>query len=208
MNSPEITKYCNLMEKIKVRMGVFDFFVTGEGHALYKPTTAESACLQLRKILELIAMASLIANKDAYSKVHRNFKKHWRVSLLFKDLEKLNPGFYPRPVILVPPENPQADIQFNDRVGDFMTKEEFIKAYKLCSAILHSENPYAKDIDYNIYEEKLAGWGQKIVNLLDLHRISLLDNKESYLVQMNNATDGRVHLLKAIPRTTRYLNNK
>jgi hypothetical protein len=76
VNDPEITKYSNLMEEIKVRMSVFDFFTAGDGHALYKPTTIESTCLQLRKVLELIAMASLVANKEAYSNVHKNFAKH------------------------------------------------------------------------------------------------------------------------------------
>ena len=64
--SPDIVKYCDLMEEIKLRMNVIDFFIYGRGHALYPTPTLESGCLQLRKVLELIAFGSLVANKGAY----------------------------------------------------------------------------------------------------------------------------------------------
>ena len=202
MNNPGSIEYCNLMEKIKIRLGVFDFFTTGQGHALYKPTTAESACLQLRKILELIAMASLIANKEAYSAAHKNFAKHWNAKRIFKDLERINPDFYPRPVIAVPAESPGTDLHFKERDNDFLSKDEFIEVYTKCSTILHAENPFGSNIDYNDYERELPEWREKIFNLLDLHRISLLDNKEIYFIQMEGETDGKVNLYAAIPKTT------
>ena len=40
-------------------MEVIDFFLQGRGSAIYVPTTVETSCLQLRKILELIAFGSL-----------------------------------------------------------------------------------------------------------------------------------------------------
>ena len=199
MNDPEITQYSNLMEEIKVRMSVFDFFTIGEGHALYKPTTIESACLQLRKILELIAMASLVANKDAYSAAHKGFAKHWNAKRLLKDIERINPDFYPRPVILAPPKDPGAQVRFIDRKEDFLTKAEFVEVYLRCSKMLHAENPYASKIVYKDYERDLPEWRLKVVNLLDLHWISLLDKKELYLIQMKGDTDGKVNLYATVP---------
>ena len=58
MSEPDIQKYCDLMEEIKRRTSVIDFFLSGSGHALFQPITLESMGLQLRKILELIAFGS------------------------------------------------------------------------------------------------------------------------------------------------------
>ncbi len=200
MNDPEITQYSNLMEEIKVRMSVFDFFTTGQGHALFKPTTIESVCLQLRKVLELIAMASLVANKEAYSAAHKGFAKHWNAKRLLKDLERLNPDFYPRPVRVAPSIKPGTQVHFIDRENDYLNKDEFVELYLKCSKMLHAENPFAKRIDYKDYERDLPVWRQKIINLLDLHWISLLDKTELYLIQMKGEVDGKVNLYSSIPR--------
>jgi hypothetical protein len=48
-------KYRAVLIEIKQRTAVVDAFMFGTVHALYVPTTIESTCLQIRKILELIA---------------------------------------------------------------------------------------------------------------------------------------------------------
>lgn len=63
--APPINLHAAQMREIKRRTEVIDFFLHKSGHALYQPTTIESICLQFRKILELIAFSSLIANKDS-----------------------------------------------------------------------------------------------------------------------------------------------
>ena len=55
------SKYADCMEEIKKRTEVVNGFFTGKCHAMYVQTTAESVSLQIRKILELIALASLAA---------------------------------------------------------------------------------------------------------------------------------------------------
>src|ERR1043166_302234 len=99
---PDIEKYCGVMEEIKLRINVVNFFISGQGHALYQPPTLESACLQLRKILELIAFGSLVANKDAYTSVYAKFSKEWNAEDLLRKLAQVNPAFYPVPIIEVP----------------------------------------------------------------------------------------------------------
>jgi hypothetical protein len=83
-----IEKYCGLMEEVKLRMGVADHFLTGRGNALYEPPTLESVCFQIRKILELIAFGSLIANRDAYSTAYSKISKTWNAGDLLRELEK------------------------------------------------------------------------------------------------------------------------
>ncbi len=65
-------KYRALLIEIKRRTKVIDAFLSQQAHAFYVPTTIESSCLQLRKILELIAFGSLVANLDEFSKQHQN----------------------------------------------------------------------------------------------------------------------------------------
>ena len=42
-------KYCDLMEEVKRRISVVNHFLSGQGHAVYQPTTLETVCLQIRK---------------------------------------------------------------------------------------------------------------------------------------------------------------
>jgi hypothetical protein len=69
-------KYRAVLIEIKRRTAVVDSFLFGQAHALYVPTTVESVCLQIRKILELVAFSSLIANREIYSAQHKKFAEH------------------------------------------------------------------------------------------------------------------------------------
>ena len=91
------SQYADCMEEIKKRKAVVDGFLTGKCHAMYLQTTAESIGLQIRKILELIALASLVANRSEYQKFRTNFHRDWNGKRILETLEKANPNFYPRP---------------------------------------------------------------------------------------------------------------
>jgi hypothetical protein len=114
-SDPDIEKYCGLMEEIKLRMNVVEFFISGKGHALYEPPTIESTTLQLRKILELIAFGSLVANKDSYSAVYAKVSKTWNAGDLLRELEDVNPEFYPAPVVQVASKIPGAFMEHKKR---------------------------------------------------------------------------------------------
>jgi hypothetical protein len=62
-----IRQYTNVMVEIKRRSRVIDHFMSGKNAAIYMPTTTETIGLQFRKIFELIAFASLAANKKLYA---------------------------------------------------------------------------------------------------------------------------------------------
>ena len=96
MSSPYV-KYADCMEEIKKRKVVVDGFLSGTCHTMYVQTTAESICLQIRKILELIALASLAANSAEYERYSRNFRRDWNGKRILETLEKANPRFYPQP---------------------------------------------------------------------------------------------------------------
>jgi hypothetical protein len=199
MSEPDIAKYCDLMEELKRRTAVIDFFLVGGGHALYQPPTIESVALQLRKVLELIAFGSLVANKESYSAAYARFAEHWNARLMLRDIDRINPDFYPRAVIEAPSTHPKTMHNLQDRGPDYLTKEEFEKAYEKCGAILHAENPYGSRVDYAYYAERLPVWRTQIVNLLNNHQIRLVGEKGFYLIHMKEDQDDKVHYYKFEP---------
>jgi hypothetical protein len=196
MSELDIKRYCNLMEEVKRRMNVIDFFISGGGHALFKPTTTESVSLQIRKILELIAMGSLVANKESYSKIYADFAKSWNAEYLMKDLERVNQNFYPRPIVEIPSKTKGVKTDLKERPVDYLTKNEFVKVYKKCGAIMHSGNPFGSHVDYKYYENNIPIWAQKIVNLLVCHQIQLVNSNIFYIIHMLEERDGKVHFYK------------
>jgi hypothetical protein len=193
MQQPDIIKYCNLMDEIKRRTAVIIAFGSGGAAALYKATTIESVYLQFRKILELIALGSLVANKSEFSKVYGNFAKYWNAQYLLKDIERINPDFYPRSIVEVPSTRPGTKMDWQDKKDGFLTKDEFLKLYEKCGAIMHAGNPYGSQIDYDYYEGNIQGWLDKIIGLLNSHTIRLVNDPNLYLLHMKEDRDDRVH---------------
>lgn len=201
-NDPDIEKYCGLMEEIKLRMSVIDFFIFGKGHAVYEPPTLESATLQLRKILELIAFGSLVANKDAYTSVYARVSKEWNAGDRIRGLEEVNREFYPVPVIQVPSVKPGIAMEHKRREPvDYLTKNDFKEVYGRCGVIAHAANPFGKAIDYTYYKQHLSIWRTKVMNLLNGHEIHLVNDPGMYVVHMTVHGNDRVHWYKFAPAT-------
>ncbi|MBD3612385.1 MAG: hypothetical protein HUJ13_08260 [Hydrogenovibrio crunogenus] len=199
MKKTDIDMYCSVMEEIKKRTSVINFLLSGNGHVLFEPTTLESIALQIRKILELIAMASLVANKKEYQKVYSNFAKAWNAEYLLKDLSRVNADFYPKPLLEKPSEELGITSHLIDRNNDYLTKEEFIKIYKKCGAILHASNPLGRKIRYEYYKKNIPEWVQKIMNLLNNHQIKLIHHNGFYLIHMKEDRDDKVHFYEFTP---------
>jgi hypothetical protein len=188
MEPDAVQKYCGLMAEIKRRIAVIDAFTDGIAHAVYKATTIESIYLQFRKILESIALGSLVANKAVFSALYQDFAKYWNAELLVKDIERVNPRFYPRPIAQKPSERSGIKMDWEARGDDFLTTGDLIKLYKKCGAIMHSGNPYGSQIDFAYYEKNIPYWRERIVNLLNSHLITLVNDPNVYLIQMGTAT--------------------
>ena len=140
--TPPINLYAEQLREIKRRTEVIDFFLHKGGHALYQAATIESICLQFRKILELIAFSSLIANKDRYAAAHKNFESHWNAELLLKDLSRINADFYPKPIEEKPSVLPGVVNDLVPIIDGHLTQEDFIHTYKKSGGMLHAANPH------------------------------------------------------------------
>lgn len=118
-------KYCDVMEEIKRRTTVLQAFLRGQWHTFYKATTIESACLQIRKVLELIALGSLVLNRKEFERINAEFAKCWNARLILQNIERLNPDFYPNPI-------QDVNGQLVDIKSGFLTRKKFPKVYKKC----------------------------------------------------------------------------
>jgi len=193
MSEPAIHEYAQVMRELKRRIEFINYLLSGNGYTLYPETTIESVYLQLRKILELIAMASLVPNQKEYGRVHKDFGIHWNAKLLLKNLEKINPNNYPNPIKEIPSKTPDIKAHFEDLKEGFLTKNDFIHVYKKCSKVLHADNPFGRSSDYKYYQSVLPEWLSKIMVLLNTHTIKLVGQDVIWLIHMKESDDDDVH---------------
>ena len=193
-----MTKYVDCMEKIKKRTEVVDGFLRGELHAKYLQTTVESMCLQIRKILELIAMASLVANKAEYEKQRKNFHREWRAKRILETLDKANPQFYPSPSEqVISPETGKV-VETIPITSGYLSRTDYEALYDECSQILHASNPFSgEQQEIQAFLDKTPEWMEKIRVLLNHHQVQLIDERVQIWVLMQAKSDGKVHVYES-----------
>ena len=190
----DITRYCDCMEEVKRRTLTVTTLLAGDWTTPFRATNVEFMCLQVRKILELVALASITANKEEYAKQRAKFDRDWHAERILRDLEKVNPRFYPEPGVQVVDESTGKVTDLRNREeNDWLTQDQFVAVYNRCSEMLHAANPYGTQANHSEFEELVPEWNQRIVNLLNHHQIKLLDSDLMLWVLMENREDGRVH---------------
>ena len=191
------SKYADQMEAVKRRTEVVDAVISRQLDVVYMPAAVELVYLQLRKMLELIAMASLVANRAAMEQLYspKRLGRYWNADDLLRDIGRINPDFYPRPIIEVPSQDPRVKSNLQDRVGDFLSKDDFRHLYnKVCGTLMHATNPFGKAIDYNGLIASIPAWRTKVINLLNCHNIKLVNDENMYLVHMKEERDNKAHV--------------
>lgn len=178
------TRYASLMEEIKLRLDVIDPYLRKQKQSEFPGIDFEFVCLQLRKILELVAFGSLVANHRAYSSAHTDFASHWNAKLLLRDMARINPHFYPVPVKESPSEHPGVKAHYTPLTSGFLTEADFVKAYDKCGSVLHALNPYRWENEVHNFGAQIPAWRNKIVALLNRHLIVFPDHPVWWLVSM------------------------
>ena len=189
MNNNEIdrdilNKYARCMEEIKRRKQAIISIIARTSTTLYPITNIEFCALQLRKILELIVLANLVANRDEYSKVRNSFEKDWNISGIIKTLkDKVNNKFYPEPIIRV---NQKYDsdgrcytCEWKHKTDNFLTQEKLQEIYNYTSTFIHSKNPFNTEKEEDL--KKIEGLFITTCNLIT----GLLNEHNCYLCNGN-----------------------
>ena len=135
---------------------------------VYRQTRIESICLQIRMILENVALACLVANGDRLDELPKKIEKEYHAETILRRLNSINPDCFPRPVVLIPASKGTTSLlsgnsipgtptgryrgELVDRPGtDWMTREEFREVYGRLGGILHARNPLGSKIDYEYF---------------------------------------------------------
>ena len=205
MNSDEYhdelnVKYRSCMNEIKLRIHVIQGFLTNEWNAHYLISTAECIALQFRKTLELVALGSLVANREEYAKQRASFRKDWNAKKILEVLEGVNPWFYPIPT--TPERLANGDVsglREKSMSGEYLTKDDYILLLDNCSDLLHATNPYAPTKKtYRQFVDEAPMWASRIVSLLEYHVIHPHNfGGVLYLVEMNGV-DHPMGLIKLV----------
>lgn len=191
---PDIEAYTSVMEEIKRRTTVVRTLLDQKTNIVYRATHIESMVLQVRMITELIALASLAANKKLFELNKSKFEKHWHPDKILKDIEILNPNFYPKPIKEVRSKENVIKNSLVDIESGYLTRAQLVSVHGRCGNLLHAKNPYGKGVDYDWYEARVPEWMKKIMTLLNTHQVKILDDEVFYLVHMKEYQDDKVHM--------------
>ena len=184
----DIDQYLDLMREVKARIESISQLTEMPG--ITNRTRVESVCLQLRMLLELVVFSSLVSNKDAWQRSRKELRSSRDISKKIRELRRLHPNFYPRPVDSVgsaPGEEPA------ERTERFLSEDGLIEVYGRLGGILHAENPLGRQTDYRYFMDEVPGWISQVQNLLGCHKVYLYHRPEEfYLVKMFGDVDGEV----------------
>ena len=192
--------YCNCMEEVKTRISIIHSVVKGSislGRGNFFDT--ELVCIHLRKTLELIAFASLVANKNRYAEAHNNFERHWKAKRLLENLEEIHSEFYPRPIEF-DREDEQGVMHFRNLMDGFLTRTEFVDLYDTCCEVLHTRNPFRVGDEEINFGRSIKEWTVRIQKLLAVHYMCLVDSEDLWIVYMQYPADNKVHAITASPQ--------
>lgn len=184
----ELKLYHDCLYEIKRRIDVIKDHLNGTTTEKYLIVEVETVCLQFRKILEKIALMSLVANKEVYAEQNAKFAQHYHAERIMKDLERVNPDFYPVPTRRVRHENGMDE--WVEVEEGYLTKEEFIKIYQKCGGIMHAQNPFASEKPLREIRACFPEWLTKICVLLDHHQITLVGGELMLVGLMKRKDNG------------------
>jgi len=197
VNCPDTTAYLNVMEEIKRRSALFEELTNRRKDLVWDVPTIEAMALQVRMCLELVSLASIAANISLFEENTTKYRKHWNPRRIIKDVSRINPNFFPIPLV---EHDASSDgnksmraLSYSDEQS--LTCEELVELHGKCGDLLHAQNPFDTHKLHRQYEQDLRNWMEKILLLLKVHKIRLLDDKVFYLVHFRTRGDGmsRMH---------------
>lgn len=202
----ELKKYLEIMLEIKERLKSIDELYAKKVSLGDKYRDVDFMCLQLRKILESICIGSVVMNKKKFEELQRDFISYRPPANFIDQLEKINPDFYPKPLIQGN-RNSDGYLEIFDRKEGFLTKQEIVPIIKELNKFAHSLNPYDEKINYEEYLIKIPKWTKKIQMLLHYHLIRLYGSKNFYRIYLYNREDNDVHAFEHIHPDSASPNN-
>lgn len=171
----QLALYLQVMQEARTRVDAINVVLQGKT-GLAERASAEFCYLQIRMLCELTALGCLVAHGEIEET--KALRKLWAADDIVKRLERLHPTFYPYPVVFTNPQPGHWHLEdFPD--DNYLKQDEFGKLVGITGDILHKGSLARLEKGSSSAEcttERAVHWGQKIVNLINQHRIGLVDN--------------------------------
>ena len=160
-----LKKYANEMSIIKLRT---EQIFSANNRFDYRELAVEYKALQLRKIIEQILLASLVANAEEYKKYYDRLGTEWNAKYICQDLRRINPEFFPKAV------NNRPDFQIDDK-PEGISSQEILVVYDKLGKYLHSKNPFESNLwDYDAISDYIEFNLKHIIYTLNCHNVTLI----------------------------------
>lgn len=190
--------YTYFMYEIKSRTNVvlrsLHAYNSGTSLTGYRQSDIELCFLQLRKILELMMFASLVAHATNGQKLQKNLaEKEWNAQKILDFLSRVNTDFFPQAIQR--DENDSSPAPQMIPVEGALTRDEFGKLYnRVCGKYLHASRDLTSLHDHQSLFDEVSIWITKLRRLLDSRWIVVSD-EIAFAVLMSTKPDGHVQVV-------------
>ena len=186
----DMKQYCNQIEIFKTDL----HYVRSKWNSEPEKTqrVIEDAGIATRKLLERIAFAALIPNKDIPGKTREEMEKWWNPKDILNAIEKVHPDCFPKPVE-IDHQKQDSKKPFRCKTEEVLNKERVIEIYKELNPLAHSTNPMADQPNYERYKAMIPKWLDLIADTMEVHQVRLFHHPDHfYVVKMSGDRDGSV----------------
>jgi hypothetical protein len=185
---PDLQLYAAVLDQTRVRGDIAAEFL--EPPLSYP--RLELAALQMRIMLELIPLGGLLTHRQNVEEVASAFRLK-DADAAAKLLKRVNPNYWPKPVVQVPtPEGPTRD-RLDDVTDGFVTEMQWKAEWGFLSSVLHARNTYKGEPELPPLHERLCALLGRIVRLIGLHILELPGDQRRVL-GMVKGEDGVAHV--------------
>lgn len=133
----------------------------------------EFCSVQLRKILELLLLAIMVADPLTFRQQLEEYDEKSAGTFKLNELIRINCKCFPKPLEVISDHN-NNQVRHIDSDHIF-NEEDFRKAYKFASKYIHNQNIFRLNL-YTVldeYNNKLICYLNSLMNLLEKHKITL-----------------------------------
>tara|TARA_R110000764_G_C11003280_1_gene382425 strand:+ start:134 stop:868 length:735 start_codon:yes stop_codon:yes gene_type:complete len=159
--------------------------------------TVEILALQFRKVFELIALTGIVANREKYAEINKDFHKNYHARNIIKSLKEINPDFFPVPVRGEKTgtyNNGQHSNYVMEKLGKgALTENQLTNYWDRCGSLLHATNPYGEPKKIKQTLKVMPDWLGGIVKLLNSHNSMGINGEYMIAATMQSEKTGAVH---------------
>ena len=198
-----LNDYAEYMREVKKRVHVIQrvlaSYHAGDSLTGYRESDFELCVLQLRKCLELVMLASLVAHFHSGVELNRRlFENEWNATKIMAYLKRKNSQFFPIPLNKI--DGIASEMSKMEAVVGALTVLEFGKLYdQTCGKCLHASRIRGSVSNHEKNFTDVKDWLLKFVKLTNSHWIHVTEDLVfAVLMQTDKDGDVAVSILKKV----------